>query len=512
MNDVIFIKGQGGLGRTLPGQDYISGMAFYTDNLPSGFTTSDNIKEVFQVADAESLGILADWSDETRATATITVTGVGAAGDKWAVAVTEPNVAGGTTIVQLCSYTVTAADVIGGVNTLAASLDTAINANSLTNATVGYLGYTATVSTDTVSIKARTGMGIALNSGTPLAVTITGTGTYTKTQFAGGAYSEFAIWHYHIKRFFDKAPQGVLYVAFFPNASEGNFTTLNTVQAFSQGTIRQFLVYTRGSTSAANIATHCSDIQAAELLSEALHMPYSVVYATNIKNIADLSTLLNLGTLKANKASVCISQDGLGLGAWLYLTSGLSITDGGACLGTIALAKVSEDIAWVAKFDVSNGIEDQTPAFANGQFLSAISANLQNQLNNYRYIFLRKFVGQAGSYWCDSNCAVTLTSDYAYIENNRTPDKATRITYASLLPQLNSPLIRNADGTLSNTTIAFFTGLVSTGLDAMVRNTELSAYTVNIPANQTAIDNIVIYVGLTINGVARTITVNIGLN
>lgn len=59
LNDVIFIKGKGGLGRPLAGEDHISGLVFYLAdaNLPTGFGTSDRIKQVFSIADAESLGI-----------------------------------------------------------------------------------------------------------------------------------------------------------------------------------------------------------------------------------------------------------------------------------------------------------------------------------------------------------------------------------------------------------------------------------------------------------------------
>lgn len=61
LNDVKFIKGQGGLGRPLPGEDHISGyVQFYADaNLPSGFTALDRIKQVFSLQEAEQLGIAA---------------------------------------------------------------------------------------------------------------------------------------------------------------------------------------------------------------------------------------------------------------------------------------------------------------------------------------------------------------------------------------------------------------------------------------------------------------------
>jgi hypothetical protein len=81
-NDVIFNKGQGGLGRPLAGTDYVSGLLFYSDaTLPSGFSSSDRVKIIYSVEDAENLGILDTHLGETKATGTITVTGAGAQND-----------------------------------------------------------------------------------------------------------------------------------------------------------------------------------------------------------------------------------------------------------------------------------------------------------------------------------------------------------------------------------------------------------------------------------------------
>tara|TARA_R110002012_G_scaffold271164_2_gene456350 strand:- start:1549 stop:2730 length:1182 start_codon:yes stop_codon:yes gene_type:complete len=59
LNDITFIKGQGGLGRPLAGEDHISGyVQYYTNaNLPSGFSSTDRIKQVFSLQEAEQLGI-----------------------------------------------------------------------------------------------------------------------------------------------------------------------------------------------------------------------------------------------------------------------------------------------------------------------------------------------------------------------------------------------------------------------------------------------------------------------
>lgn len=504
LNDVTIVKSQGGLGRPLPGFDYVSGMVFYSGTLPSGFTTTYNKKQVFSVVDAENLGIVNTYSDETAATGTWLITTAGSTGDTVNITITEPTITGATRTVDLGTYTKVSGD--STIALLGASIAAAINAGTLTH------GYSASFTTATLTLTARVGMGIALNSGSPITVTTTGTMAGTLTQFSGGVASKLALWYYHISEYFRLQPQGNLWVGFYPVPGSYTYVEMNDLQTYAQGEIRQILVYNDVARTAAQVATDCTAIQAAQATQEALHQPYSVIYAPNIKAISDLSTLTNLGLLSANKASVCISQDAGGQGAWLYLTEGKSITTGGALLGAVSLSKVSEDIAWVGKFNISNGVECDTVGFSNGVLFTSATPNLVSQLNSYRYIFLRKYTGRAGSYFNDSHCAIVQSSDYAYIENNRTIDKATRVSYIALLPSLNSPLDLNADGTLTNVTVAAFSGLLSVNLDEMVRNGELSAYAVIIDPAQNVLttSTIVIRLSLLIKGVARNIIVNIG--
>ena len=52
--NITFVNGQGGLGRPLAGEDFISGLLYYTATLPSGYSSSDRIKKFFSVADTIS--------------------------------------------------------------------------------------------------------------------------------------------------------------------------------------------------------------------------------------------------------------------------------------------------------------------------------------------------------------------------------------------------------------------------------------------------------------------------
>src|SRR6185312_3776150 len=169
LNDVSFQLGQGGLGRPLPGEDYISGIIFCNSSLPTGFQgTGNNIQQVFQTSDAEALGITNTYSDEVQATGTITVSGTITAGNTITVQVIEPSPSGGTTTITLGTYSITGTDTTG---TVATNLAAVINANSA--ATGGYvaLANPSASPNPTVTITARKGLGAWLKTGSNLSAT-----------------------------------------------------------------------------------------------------------------------------------------------------------------------------------------------------------------------------------------------------------------------------------------------------------------------------------------------------
>jgi hypothetical protein len=221
-----------------------------------------------------------------------------------------------------------------------------------------------------------------------------------------------------------------------------------------------------------------------------------------------------LATFSNNKVSVVVGQDGAGQGNAIWYATGKSVTTLGATLGAVSLASVSTNIGWVAQFDMSNGIELDTIAFANGVKFSdaSVTSTLLDAIDLKRYIFLRKFPNKSGSFHNDSHTVITPSSDYAYIENNRTIDKAIRGVDEALTPSLNSPLLLNANGTLANSTVAFLTGQATVITDEMVRSGEASAISVTIDPNQNvaSTSKVVVAINIVPIGVARNIVVNIG--
>jgi len=446
--NINFVKSTSGLGRALPGTDYVSGYAHYYPSggtLPTGFTANDRIKKIFSVADAETLGITDTHLGETKAVAKMVVGGTPAVGDT--VAITYTGILGIETV--LSTYTMVSADVVS-TTTAAAALAAAINAGTQTH------GFSATNSTASLLVSTKGGEGIFPNSGTPYASTITGgtTGTWTQPTGSGSTVLGVASWidtlHYHISEYFRIQAKGELYVGLYEEeASTYTFAALTLMQNYASGAIKQMAVFEKNVVFA---AAQCAALQAIATANEAVYKPMQIMLNAEISATASVATLVDLSTQTAPNVSVCIAQDGANAGDYIYKATGKSVGSIGAMLGAVSFAVVSESIAWVGKFNMALGAELDTIAFSNGQLYSALADSQFESLNNYSYTFLRKLTGIAGSYWSGSQTTVTPTSDYSTIENNRVYQKITRVVRANMLPALSSPLKVNADGTLTNAT------------------------------------------------------------
>jgi hypothetical protein len=506
--NINFVKSTSGLGRALPGTDYVSGYAHYYPSggtLPTGFTSSDRIKKIFSVADAETLGITDTHLGETKAVAKMVVGGTPAVGDT--VAITYTGILGIETV--LSTYTMVAADVVS-TTTAAAALAAAINAGTQTH------GFSATNSTASLLVTTKGGEGIFPNSGTPYASTITGgtTGTWTQPTGSGSTVLGVASWidtlYYHISEYFRIQAKGELYVGLYEEeASTYTFAALTLMQTYAVGAIKQMAVFEK---NVAFAAAQCAALQAIATANEAVYKPMQIMLNAEISATGSVATLVDLSTQTAPNVSVCIAQDGANAGYYIYKATGKSVGSIGAMLGAVSFAVVSESIAWVGKFNMALGTELDTIAFSNGQFYTALADSQFESLNNYSYVFLRKIVNIAGSYWSDSKTTVTPTSDYATIENNRVYQKITRVVRANMLPALSSPLKVNADGTLTNATIGYFETLANNPLVQMEADNELSAHKIIINPAQDVLATSTLE--LTLQnvplGVARIIKVNVG--
>lgn len=496
MNDVVFNLGASGLGRPLANEDHISALLFYTSaTLPTGFTSSDRIKVVYSVAEAAALGITNTGLGATSSTATYLVTNKGAVADTFKLVVTGANGIAKT----LCNYAQVTADIVT-TTTSATRMAAEINLGTATH------GYTAISSTATVTVTAPLTEGLFLNTGTPYVATIVGTlaGTLTQNVVVGVA-STIDIMYYHISEFFRIQPKGKLYVGIYAVSSD--FAEVTTMQNYSLGAIRQLGVYTQAAYASGTVTL----LQTQATLCETNHKPLEVLYNPDFVGTTDLTTLVSLHSQSNKYVSVLFGQDGNGKGYKLFRATAKSIGCLGTTLGAVALAKVSDSIAWVAKFDVAT-TEYDVLAFANGQVYSVISDSAISNLDTQGYIFLRKHIGLAGSYFNNPYTAVAVSSDYSRIPNNRVVHKATRGMREFLLPALASPVKINSDGTLSEDVVSYFEGLCKRALDVMVRDAEVSAFSVTIDPSQNFLSTSTLTITASIVpvGTADNIVVNVG--
>jgi len=323
--------------------------------------------------------------------------------------------------------------------------------------------------------------------------------------------ADHAVEWYHVREFFQKQPQGELWVGYFAEpVGAPDFLEVQVMQNIALGTIKQVGVYYIG---AAFADTQVGALQAVRNLVDADKKPLSILYGGDISAVVTVSSLTDQRLLLAPNVSVCIGQDGAARGAALYISKAYSITDLGAKLGAVAAANVNESISYEEKFPmVTDGSEFDVAHFANGQNVALLSTALIESVDNKGYIFLIKEVGFSNTFNNDSYTSVAVTNDLATIENNRTIDKAKRGLNLFITPKLGSPLRVNPDGTLREDVIKTFKSLAGKPLSQMESNGELSAFEViiNSAQNVVATSTLTMTVKLVPEGVTREIIINLG--
>jgi len=321
----------------------------------------------------------------------------------------------------------------------------------------------------------------------------------------------YKVLHYHIGEFFRINPSATLYVQIIAEPAVGapDFEEIKELQAFAGGKIRQVGVFCDNAFATSQVTL----LQGVADDLEDDHMPLSILLVADFHAVSDLSALSDLRALAAPNVSVILGQDGAGAGKVLFDALDITIGCLGAALGALSLAAVSESIAWVKKFNMVSGTELDSPALGEGTLVKDLTTTVLTAIGVKGYVFLRKFVGLTGSYFNDNHTCALVTSDYAYIDNVRTIDKAIRGIRTFILPELNGKLRIDATaGTLAIDTIKYFEALAKRPLAQMQSEGDLSGYDVYIDPEQDVLSNsnLDIQVDLVPFGTARSISVTVG--
>ncbi|MCX6276937.1 MAG: DUF2586 family protein [Bacteroidetes bacterium] len=183
----------------------------------------------------------------------------------------------------------------------------------------------------------------------------------------------------------------------------------------------------------------------------------------------------------------------------------------GTMLGAVSKAAVNEKISWVEKFNMYGG--NLTAAGIGGAALTELTEGQLESLEGKGAIFFRTHTGKAGIYFNNSHACTESVSDYAYLENTRTINKAVRLIREIMLPRLDSPvLIDEATGKLSPEVVKSWESDGRRALEEMLRKDEISSLDVFIDPDQNilATSELEISFWIVPTGSASKITVSIG--
>lgn len=502
---VSFILGQGGSGRAAQGFDHYSSMiAYYSATTANSAYANIGNKIYTSILDAENDGVVNTFAEATPGASSQTITNAGATGDTDVITFTDWN----GTIITIGNYTRISTDTT--VTLVALGEVAAINA--LTYIT----GFSAAVvSAGNYTITAPKRFGIYPNSKS-VTHTITGTVAVTNVAFASGTMSNLAVFHYQISEFFRENQLGILFFSIKLDTSTDTtaafntamVTNISTIDALFNGMARQWLVYNPFRTFAT------STLDALKTARTALFNAYIPAVFEYVGGFTGaLSAQVNTRALLDDGVSACVAQSLSGVGFELTQTQQAVICQGGTVLGTLSVSAVSQSIGEVQAFNISDGSECEIVGFYDGTNFKNISDSLANQLHDFGYTFLRKFAGgYNGSYWNAGNCAITIASDYAYMEDCRTIDKAIRGVYQSIVSLLNAKNKVNPNGTLAAGPIANYTEKASSPLAQMVRDEDLSDFSVAVSTTHVISSDGTIPITINLQQVVigRNITITIG--
>lgn len=325
----------------------------------------------------------------------------------------------------------------------------------------------------------------------------------------------------HINEYFRINPNGDLYILVLPQAT----SFADMVDKINAGNAKKLLIEAEGKIKQLGVAYNpavavvdstafeAAILKAQELATDeyTLHRPVSIILEGKGY---DVGSPVDFRALNSKNVTAMIGQASSIVNKEIDLATPFETYAAvGTALGAISKAAVNENIAWVEKFNLFGG--SLTSASIGGTLLTDISDGDLETLNDNGAVFFRTHIGRAGYYFNDSHTAVEITSDYAYIENNRTIDKAVRSIRSILLPRLASPVLVDPDtGTLPPAVIKSYENDGRKALEQMQNNNEVSSFTVYVDPTQDILSSSELQVEFTLvpTGTARNIKVTIGFS
>jgi len=345
--------------------------------------------------------------------------------------------------------------------------------------------------------------------------------------------------YYHISEFFRLNPNGTLYLTILAQSETAESITTGNVsklEAFIKSPIAKREIkyvgivlnratgytyaYTDGVETDVQIAVPKAQATVDKLFTENIFID-GVLFGAKIDDTA-IASLLDLRALEAQNVSITIARDK----AIADVFNGDSSAVGTA-LGALSVRKVHENLGSVdiiEKPDIylSNpnySLTDNARSLwlaahlTNNKDVNDLSPVEKKALTDKGYIYAGSYEGYSGIYFNDAPTCTAITDDYAYIESNRTFNKAARITVKTLTPKINSTIdIDPQSGFIAFTTISSWEETVKNAVGQMLKDGEVSSLDFFIDPKQNVLSGDPVETELAIvpKGIAREIKSTIG--
>ncbi len=313
------------------------------------------------------------------------------------------------------------------------------------------------------------------------------------------------LWH-HVAEFFKVSPAGTLWLRLL--AQDADLVAMVVVAEklinASNGTINQLAIGFNGVVAPASNAFEVL-VPLVQTLAEKMFSEHKPCFFIVEGLSFDLASAVDLRTLNSPDVLVLVGQG--------RIHSGIRSVSAniGTCLGAFSAGAVNEHIGWVDKFNLKGG-ELDVP-FVSGSPISGFTQTQIEQATEKGYVFFINHIGKDGIYINETSTCTSATDDFAYAENVRVVNKATRLCRIALLGDLNSPVqINPTNGQLEAITIGALSAKVNKQLtDQMLTAGEISGFTFVIDPAQNLLATSELNCELTIipTGTARKIIVNI---
>jgi hypothetical protein len=330
--------------------------------------------------------------------------------------------------------------------------------------------------------------------------------------------------HYHIDEFFRLNPDGTLYVVL----ANGSFTDamLKTIIR-ANSDIRGIGIARNSIVAVVDFSAYIGGYQNVvnDLRQEHVYVDFVLVEGNVFAPETAVGDYDDLREEDAPNISVIAVQDPA-IAALKAEYVGMAAI--GTALGALSVRKVNEQLGSVNIDNKPNFAKGQntypltnngrgrwlSAVLQNGVAVSSLSRTELNTLTAQGYIFAGSYPGLAGVYFSSSPTCTLLSSDYAYIENNRVWNKAARALREALLPRVKGNLLKEADtGNIRATEVKELEQLGKNALSAMEASEEISGSEVYIDPAQNPQENtpLVVKAQVVANGIIYDITVDLGL-